>query len=243
VSLVREALAKAEREAAARAAREKGVTGPLADAAQPYRARRRHSRWPWIAALVVAAAGGALVAVVSLRSPAATPVSGARPTEAPEPSVATTPTRIAESEAPATPESSPRPAAVAPAPGTPPPTTTDLQPIVEITAPDRPAATTSPAPPAAAEHAAPASKATARVAPSVEAAPLVAGSFVREFPLGDGRSIKLGGIAWSQAAPLAYLNGKLRGVGESVEGLRIAAIEPERVLLEDGRLRYALTLR
>jgi len=82
-----------------------------------------------------------------------------------------------------------------------------------------------------------------RVLPSSDAEPLLAGTFVRRFALGNGRTIQLGGIAWSQAAPLAYLNGKLRGVGETVEGLRVAAIEPDRVLLEDGRLRYALTLR
>jgi hypothetical protein len=61
--------------------------------------------------------------------------------------------------------------------------------------------------------------------------------------LADGTVIRLGGIAWSEEAPLAYLNGKLYVRGESVAGLRVERIERERVLLvgADGR-RLVLTL-
>jgi hypothetical protein len=66
---------------------------------------------------------------------------------------------------------------------------------------------------------------------------------VREAALADGTRIRLGGIAWSEAAPLAYLNGRLVGVGESVAGFRVARIERERVVLERAGERLTVALR
>jgi len=70
---------------------------------------------------------------------------------------------------------------------------------------------------------------------------------VLEVGLGRGRAIRLGGIAWSEAAPLAYLNGRLVGVGEYVEGYRVVAIERDLVRFDggDGRpdLRFEVRLR
>jgi hypothetical protein len=54
---------------------------------------------------------------------------------------------------------------------------------------------------------------------------------VRVARLEDGTELALGGVAWSESAPLAYLNGKLLGVGESAAGFRIVGIERERVRL------------
>jgi len=95
MSLVRDALAKAEREAAARSAREKGLPASLSEFPQPYRARRR-ARWPW-ALSVVAATIAVVTALVALR-PAADP--GPQPA-LPSPAVtagsAEAPTSAAES--------------------------------------------------------------------------------------------------------------------------------------------------
>jgi type II secretory pathway component PulC len=61
--------------------------------------------------------------------------------------------------------------------------------------------------------------------------------------LGDGTVVRLGGIAWSEEAPLAYLNGKLYAKGESVSGLTIEAIERDRVLLRSASGRISLKLK
>jgi hypothetical protein len=82
--------------------------------------------------------------------------------------------------------------------------------------------------------------------PAPPAAPLRAEPevFAREAVLDAGATrIALGGIAWSEAAPLAYLNGKLRGVGESVAGLEIRAIERDRVVLAARDRTVVVTLR
>lgn len=70
-----------------------------------------------------------------------------------------------------------------------------------------------------------------------------AASFVREATLADGTRIHLGGIAYSDAAPLAYLNGRLLGVGEHVESCRVARIERGQVRLDCGGRTTILTLR
>lgn len=68
-------------------------------------------------------------------------------------------------------------------------------------------------------------------------------SFVREATLADGTRLHLGGIAYSEAAPLAYLNGRLVGVGEHVEDCRVARIERGRVALECGGTTVVLDLK
>lgn len=81
------------------------------------------------------------------------------------------------------------------------------------------------------------------VPPPAAAAEGGAASFVREATLADGTRIHLGGIAYSDAAPLAYLNGRLLGVGEHVESCRVARIERGRVSLDCGGRATILTLR
>ena len=76
------------------------------------------------------------------------------------------------------------------------------------------------------------------VAPGPEPA-----SFVREATLADGTSLRLGGIAYSDAAPLAYLNGKLVGVGERVESCRVERIERGGVALACPGAPVVLTLK
>jgi hypothetical protein len=276
VSLVREALAKAEREAAARAAREKGLPPALADAAQPYRAPRR-PRWPWAAALAAATLVGAGAAYLLLDARAEKGLVSSRDSMASSESDSATPSTDEKlslkgetGSAPAT-ESADVSERQTPS-GTEPP----AQPP-QIAAPAETAQAIAPAEPSPGaerpnpdripnKETAPRTEAPSRPqepfptggrgtvadadpgagsppAPAANTSGALAGSYVKEFALDGGRSIRLGGIAWSEAAPLAYLNGKLRGVGEIVEGWRVAAIERERVLLESGRLKVALRLR
>jgi hypothetical protein len=68
-------------------------------------------------------------------------------------------------------------------------------------------------------------------------------AFVREATLADGTRLRLGGIAYSDAAPLAYLNGKLLGVGEPLESCRVARIERASVRLDCGGTPIVLTLK
>ncbi|KAB2951499.1 MAG: hypothetical protein F9K18_14500 [Thermoanaerobaculia bacterium] len=66
---------------------------------------------------------------------------------------------------------------------------------------------------------------------------------MRTATLDGGAEIRLGGIAWSSVAPLAYLNGQLLSVGESVSGWRVERIERERVVLAGDGGRIVIALR
>ena len=57
------------------------------------------------------------------------------------------------------------------------------------------------------------------------------GDYLRSVEFADGSKLELGGIVYSAAAPFAYLNGRLVGVGEFVLGRRIDRIERDRVIL------------
>jgi hypothetical protein len=188
MSLVSEALKKAQREAAAREAREAGLPEPLSGSPQPFRRRRGTSPAGLATGVVVGLALAAAGAWLFLRAGGGEPAP-ARP-------VAPKPTPIVAA-APAVPTA--EPTATAP--------------------PAVPVATATPAPPPAPPPSAPA---TPPVRPT---------SFVREAPLADGRTIRLGGIAYSEAAPLAYLNGRLLGVGERVEGCTVARVARTEVRL------------
>ena len=68
-------------------------------------------------------------------------------------------------------------------------------------------------------------------------------TFEREFTLGDGTRVELGGIAWSNTGPYALVNGRVMGVGEFVAGLAIESIHPTYILLKGGGRRVQLTVR
>jgi hypothetical protein len=234
MSLVREALQKAEREAAARAARERGLPEHLHAAGQPYRARRRGLPFPVLALLVALPlfAGAAFVLWILGRGGATPPTTAAVPaaeSERQKNSVKEDETGPASSASdasgvgePATDPISAQPAEEASVP-------VRLAPVVADASPPQP-------PPARATAPAP-----ARGAPPAQVA---TETYVREAVLDGGATrIELGGIAWSEAAPLAYLNGKLRGAGENVAGLEIRAIERDRVVLATRDRTVVLTLR
>lgn len=248
MSLVRDALAKAEREAAARAAREQGLPAQLSALPQPYRSRRR-ARWPWAIGLAVAALAGAVVALVLLWPVGDSVFSPALRAPLPTPVAAPTPTLQETGKAPLKgemdPTSVPEAAAAAVAPPAPASTRSSAAPA---SAPAARESVAAPASPSAATGAREEPREVPRSASGTAGSSATAaagGSYVLEVGLGEGRAIRLGGIAWSEAAPLAYLNGRLVGVGEYVEGFRVVAIERDRVRFDggDGRLELRFDVR
>ena len=244
MSLVREALDKAEREAAARAARERGLPEKLSAAGQPYRAPRARLRAaPLLALLLGVAALGAGAAYV-LRLPSdpiqEEPLStqeqqggAAAPSAEQKISVKGKNEENSSSGLPAEAgTATPLPAGAA--------SSATLE-----TAPE--------APTTAGAHLSMQKNVLATETPAGQRPSEVKKEkngqpeperFVREALLDGGATrIALGGIAWSEAAPLAYLNGKLRGVGESVAGLEIRAIEREQVVLSTRDRTIVLALR
>ena len=53
----------------------------------------------------------------------------------------------------------------------------------------------------------------------------------------------LSGILWSQAAPVAFINGDLRYPGDMFNGLRLMKILPDRVVLRKGALEIIKVMR
>ncbi|GMU65384.1 MAG: hypothetical protein AMXMBFR36_16580 [Acidobacteriota bacterium] len=236
MSLVSEALKKAQREAARREGQDKGLPEPLVAGAQPWRARRA-SRTP----LAIALAAGAIVLVggaLYFASDAGNeglrderrPVKKAAPAVADEVGPAA-PAQPVASE-PSSPAASPIEVdglRAAPADG---PTVEGPGSAATPTAP--PASDPAPSAPAAA----PTRAATPLPAPATRET-----TFVRSARLASGTEVRLGGIAWSETAPLAYLNGKLLGVGESSGSARVERIARDRVVLATPEGRIVITLR
>lgn len=230
MSLVHDALEKAKREAAAKSAKDLGLSESRIGAGQPFRARRRiHPALSAAgAAAVTLAAVGAIYLVSGSRTERATPPApraapNGAPTQSAAPangSIGTDPDSRLAVAAPPVQSAAPSGAATAPQPTS-----------IATTAPTlQSAATSSPAPLPPARPAATADAARAT-------------THVRQITLADGTVVRLGGIAWSQEAPLAYLNGKLYAKGESVAGLRIERIEKERIEFSGAGGRFILTLR
>jgi hypothetical protein len=140
------------------------------------------------------------------------PVSVAAPTPAPKP------------EVPREPERRPAPQAVAPPP------------VVRRPAPEpTPATPTSSAPIAEVERSAPAPVPAAppQAPPAGDLGGLVEGQvYSGEVPVPGGGSVKLNGIVFSQDHPIAVLDGRVMGPGESVQGFTVVAIESGRVKLQ-----------
>lgn len=232
MSLVSEALKKAQREAARREGRDKGLPEPLVAGAQPWRARRG-SRVP----LGVALATGLLALVAGLLyfsfgSGDEKPRDGRRPEKGLAKVVA--PEVVPAATDPAAAVELPPPPASSSETVTPPLART-ADPVIEGPAPvAAPAADPTPPAPAAA----PAQGESPPPAPAPRES-----TFVRSARLASGAEVRLGGIAWSETAPLAYLNGKLLGVGESTAGARVDRIARDRVVLAAPEGRIVITLR
>jgi hypothetical protein len=265
VSLVSEALKKAERDAAARDARAKGAPAPFDAPLQPYRARGggRRSRL-LVSALALFGSAAAITIALLLFRPTGeekAPVKG-KTAEAPEalavpaapPGAAPATTAVSNPFANPKPGAPPSPSAALPdssvAPG----------PAAAVSA-TMPSASESMAPPLATL---PLPKTTLKpsLSPPSVSAPAAAnpaalpaapakgvsqgsGDYLRSVEFADGSRLELGGIVYSEAAPFAYLNGRLVGVGEFVLGRRIDRIERDRVLLsgEGGEIILRLKTR
>ena len=251
MSLVSDALEKAEREAAAREAQKAGLPVPLETPVQPYRARRgqRGARGATVALAAIAALAILLaLAFYATRSPSegnaphkgATAATSAPPSpaEAPSPSVPT-----AASEA--------RPAIEPPAPPSARETTSAGAPpsSPEIAPSERPAPPSereptnadapSPLPESTPkEQPAPPSESETK-APSRENQK----EFVRRVDFPNGSKLELGGIAYSESAPFAYLNGRLLKIGVGIAGYTLVAIERDRVVVRGAAGELTLRLK
>ena len=242
MSLVSEALKKAEREAAARDAQARGAPAPFDAPLQPYRAggggRRRRLL---VAALALCASAAAIAIALLLFRPTRekeAPVAGktataarALPSAAPAaPPVAAPATTavanpFARPQPGARPDESPTPGPGSPSPRTAPSASEPMAPL--LATPPLPKTELKPSPslPSASESPA------ARTSAPAKRVSQGAGDYLRSVEFADGSKLELGGIVYSEASPFAYLNGRLVGVGEFVLGRRIDRIERDRVIL------------
>ncbi|MES1244692.1 MAG: hypothetical protein ABUT39_24000 [Acidobacteriota bacterium] len=155
----------------------------------------------------------------------ATPVESAPPLETPRPQIVV--------------EETPEPALETPIPETPAPTPTpapEPPPRQELPAAEAepvdppPALDATPAPMPAPEPAAPAP------APEIR-------TYVREVPLPDGGSLRLNGIAFSSDRPVALIDDRVLGVGESYRGFLVADIQAGQVELQGNGMTVRVSLK
>ncbi len=256
MSLVSEALKKAERDAAARDARAKGAPAPFDAPLQPYRARgggRRRRRL--VSALALFASAAAITIALLLFRPTGgeeAPVKG-KTAAAPEaralpltPAVAA-PVAASATTAVSNPFARPQPGArpdesSTPSPGSPSPRAAPggSQPMAPpLATPPLPKTALKPSPslPSASESLAPRTSAPAK------AVSQGSGDYLRSVEFADGSRLELGGIVYSETSPFAYLNGRLVGVGEFVLGRRIDRIDRDKVLLSGEGSEITLRLK
>ncbi|MEM7482138.1 MAG: hypothetical protein AAF481_13260 [Acidobacteriota bacterium] len=237
MSLINEALKKARVEAARREAAERGMPYPVLPEAKASR--------PWIWALAGAAALAVALAVFSLGSRLGGGVDSPSPTAAVAPAPTPVPVTIADAPTPSVSEASPAPRGAQGAPRAEPT-------VPPRSAPSRPEPSPAPQPPTAQPAPQPAPElapvaarpAQAPAAPATAAVPeLAAGEHLRQAPLPGGGTLSLDGIAWSEVQPAAVLNGEIVGVGERISGVRVDAIERDRVTVSDGEAVLVIRLK
>ncbi|HEV7667583.1 MAG TPA: hypothetical protein VGS22_03600 [Thermoanaerobaculia bacterium] len=249
MSLIDEALKRARHEAS----RQEAVKRDAArhDGPRPIPklyAERQSSRAPLWAGIATGAAVALLGVVAWLlwgRAPSTPPAAVSAP---PPVVVAEAPKVFAPPPAPAPaavhPPSS-APAVEAPKSAPPPASTAPLvRPTAETSASPPTRSPVTPSAPAAAPPKVPAPRPAAP--PTAASAPPSYGLqvFVREVYLpGGGPHLRLGGIAYSEEAPIALINGAALGRGEVVEGYVIRRIDAAEVELEGPGGRVVLRLK
>ncbi|HTG32387.1 MAG TPA: hypothetical protein VLB76_05610 [Thermoanaerobaculia bacterium] len=249
MSLISDALKRARQEAARQDSLRQGVPYAMGVADPPVR------RTPWISLLAGLGAGCILAAAVFALAffagwgPSRKPAVETRTAEIPaaaapqSPSAAPVAAPVVEPAAlPIAPPQEKTAPAPPPKPVPEPPRVIEERrptPQIEVTPPvvRRPPPETVPAAPAPApapttevERPAPA---PVPAAPAENSGSLVEGQvYTGEVPVPGGGSLKLNGIVFSQDHPIAVLDGRVMGPGESVQGFTVVAIESGRVKLQ-----------
>ncbi len=253
MSLISDALKRARQEAARQDSLRQGLPYAVGVADPPVR------RAPWISLLAGLGAGCILAAAVfalaffagwgpfhrpavetrtaaapvpvapqiPVTEPAALPVAPPEVQERPAAPITPPPAPVAApapepkpiSEVPREPERRPAPPAAAP-------------PVVRRPAPEPTPAAPAPAPVAEVERPAPVPAATPQAAPAGDSGLVEGQVYSGEVPVPGGGSVKLNGIVFSQDHPIAVLDGRVMGPGESVQGFTVIAIESGRVKLQ-----------
>ncbi|HEY6929289.1 MAG TPA: hypothetical protein VJA66_06400, partial [Thermoanaerobaculia bacterium] len=67
--------------------------------------------------------------------------------------------------------------------------------------------------------------------------------YTGEIRLGDDQKIALDGIVYSDTNPVALINGMVIAPGQAVDGMTVAKIEPDRVVLEGRGVTVFLLLK
>jgi hypothetical protein len=264
MSLISDALKRARQEAARQDSLRQGVPYAVGVADPPVR------RTPWISLLAGLGAGCILAAAVFAlaffagwgpsRKPAVETRTAEVPAAAVPPSPAAAPvapvTEVVESVAPAPLPTVPpqKKAASAPLPKpvpVPPRVIEERRPapqvettppvVIRRSPPEAAPAAPAPAPAPTTEVERPA-PAPAPAAPAENSGSLVEGqAYTGEVPVPGGGSLKLNGIVFSQDHPIAVLDGRVMGPGESVQGFTLVAIESGRVKLQGHGTTVYLT--
>jgi hypothetical protein len=247
MSLISDALKKARQEAARQDSLRQGVPYAMGAAEAPPRSPLITLMAGLGVGCVLAAAFFALAFFAGWGPfhKAAPPAPEARMAAVPPPAPIATPTPTVIATDPAVPAPQamppvrPAPAARLPEPPAPPaprpaPTAAAASPLPVETVPD-------PTPNTATVQAAPSPEAPAPqpAPPAAPTAPAAASGgledgkvYTGEVPVPGGGLVKLNGIAYSQDHPVAVLDGRVMGPGESVGGFTIVAIESGRVKLQ-----------
>jgi len=248
VSLISDALKKARQEAARQDSLRQGLPYAVGTADSP---ERRSTLIPILAGLgagcllaalifgVVYAAGWGPFA----RAPKDAPVQVAEATPAPAPTLAapSAPPPVIEERSRPVPTPTPAPPVVAtprpqatPAPiqAPPPPAQATQAPAVRVEPSPTPAPPVEEPRPVAPPIPIPAVP-TPVPAPASNAGALEDGkSYVSEVPIPGGGAVRLNGIAYSPEHPIAVLDGRVVGPGETVQGFTVVEIQAGHVKLQ-----------
>ena len=256
MSLISDALKKARQEAARQDSLRQGVPYAVGSVDAP---ARRNPALPLLAGLGAGClAAGILFAAAYFAGwgpfgKPAQPVQEVRMAEAAAPPVTPQPSAVPTTEPIAPPpavvrETAPPPSQAAPQESPPVVPAPEIRPRIEMrpsvpaeppVARPEPQATPPPAPAPVEEESPAPAPVPAVPAPQAPAAPsegsggLVDGKvYEGEVPVPGGGSVKLNGIAFSQDRPVAVLDGRVMGPGESIQGFTVVSIESGRVTLQ-----------
>lgn len=234
MSLIDEALRRARQEAARQDAAKRDEAYRHVPVLPPMASRRRSGISP---VLIGAAVALCVIAGVALgiylgrgSSPEPEPrVAEAAPTPAapvppPEPQ---RPVAVMEEIPEETPEPEPTPVP------TPEPTPA---PVVVVPTPAPPPPEPEPAPEPATPEPVPTPEPEPTPAPEIR-------TYVREIPLPEGGSLRLNGIAFSAAQPVALINDKVLAKGESYQGFLVTDIQANLVELRNNGTIVRVTLK